>query len=155
MEAGRWLWRKKLEIFVCQFGLVKSFEALASRFGPNWAYKLRVRIMAIDLRASPSFAKTGGYADYYTMILDDVLHGRPIMSEEEWQGSQEFSAREANDCGESFHPEDYGKCVARALRLVPIYRPITELVIEQEGKLGFFSHGVFIEEDGSCVEGPF
>jgi hypothetical protein len=128
-----WLWRKKLEIFACQFGRVKSFEDLASRFGPKWAYKCRVQIMAIDLRSSPSFAKAGGYPDYYTMILDDVLHGRSIMSEEEWQRSQEFSAREADDCGENFVPEDYAKCVGRALRLVPIYRPKTYLLPEVEG----------------------
>jgi hypothetical protein len=128
-----WLWRKKLEIFVCQLGLVKSFEALTSRFGPKWAYKQRLRIMAIDLRASPSFAKKGGYPDYYTMILDDALHGRPLMSEEEWNNSQEFAAREASDSGAYFVPEDYGKCLTRALRLAPIYSPKTYLVAEVEG----------------------
>ena len=103
---------------------------------PKWAYRCRVRIMAIDLRFSPSFAQTGGYPDYYMMILDDVLHGRPIMSLEEWQGSQEFSAREANDRRENFRAEDYGKCVGRALRLVPIYRPKTYLLPEVEGYEG-------------------
>jgi hypothetical protein len=135
-------------------GLVKSFEALASRFGSKWAYKLRVRIMAIDLLSSPSFVKSGGYPDYYTMILDDVMHGRPIMSEELWQGSQEFSAREAQDFGENFRPEDYSKCVNRALRLVPIYRPKTKFAIERDGALGYISHGVFLEHS-PCVEGPF
>jgi len=111
--------------------------------------------MAIDLRASPSFAKNGGYPDYYTMILDDVLHGRPIMSEKLWNNSQGFSAQEANDCGENFVPEDYDKCVGRALRLVPIYRPRFKLAIEENGKTGFFSHGAFIERDESCIGGPF
>ena len=128
-----WLWRKKLEIFVCQFGLVKSFEALASRFGAKWAYRLRVQIMAIDLRSSPSFAKNGGYPDYYTMILDDVMHGRPLMNEEQWNNAQEFSAREASDSGETFKSEDYAKSVGRALRLVPIYRPKSYLLPDVEG----------------------
>ena len=111
--------------------------------------------MAIDLRSSPSFPKNGGYPDYYTMILDDVLHGRPIMGEEEWLNYQQFSAQEASDRGEYFVPEDYDKCVGRALRLVPIYRPKTNLVIEQEGKCAYFSHGVFIEADGASMEGLF
>jgi len=128
-----WLWRKKLEIFACQFGLVKSFEALASRFGLNWAYKHRLRIMSIDLRMSPSFAKKGGYPDYYTMILDDVMHGRPLMSEQAWSTSQEYSAREASEAGETFLPEDYAKCMGRALRLVPIFRPKTYLLPQVEG----------------------
>jgi hypothetical protein len=128
-----WLWRKKLEIFCCQLGLVKSFEALASRFGPKWAYKLRVRVMAIDLLVSPSFVKNGGYPDSYTMILDDGMLGRPIMSEEDWHGSQEFSALDAQNCGRHFKPEDYGKCVSRAQRLVPIYRPTAYLHPSVEG----------------------
>ena len=127
-----WLWRKKLEIFVCQLGMPKTFEALRSRFGPKWAYKLRVKIMAIDLRASPGFVNKG-YPDYYTMILDDVIHGRPMMSEEVWQNSQDYAAHEASERGETFVPEDYTKCMGRALRLVPIYRPKIYLLPEVEG----------------------
>jgi len=61
------------------------------------------------------------------------MHGRPLISEEEWTNSQEFSAREASGLGENFVPENYVKCVGRALRLVPIYLPKTCLLAEVEG----------------------
>ena len=67
------------------------------------------------------------------MILDDVMHGRPLMSEEQWNNSQEFSAREASNSGEIFVPEDYGKSIGRALRLVPVYCPKAYLLPEVEG----------------------
>jgi len=89
--------------------------------------------MAIDLLASPSFSKGNDYPDYYTMMLDDVLHGRPIMSEKLWNHSQEFCSSESSFKGNFFVPENYGKCVGRALRLAPLYRRKSYLISEAEG----------------------
>jgi hypothetical protein len=79
------------------------------------------------------------------------------MFPEAHDGIPEF--RPISSAGEHVRPTPAAEARARepyvsTVPVAPVYRP-EKLAIEQEGKLGFFSHGVFIEGGGTYVDGPF